>query len=63
LNTDYRELYVENFVERVLFDKPAHLRNDDFIDNLYQEIADDKANGIERETVTMYHLADLHIDL
>lgn len=62
-NTDYRELYVEDYVDRVLFDKPSILRNDDFIDNLYQEISDDKAKGIERETVTMYHLADLHIDL
>lgn len=47
----------------ILADKPESLKNDDFIDNLYQEIADDKAAGIERETISFYHLADLHIDL
>lgn len=62
-NTDFKEQRVEDYVDRILFDKPAFLKNDDYIDRLYQEIADDKANGVQRETVTVYHLADLHIDL
>jgi len=52
--TDFKELYAEDYVERILSDKPHNLRNDDFIDNLYEEIAEDKRNGVKRETVTMY---------
>lgn len=59
----YRARDLDAEVDRILADKPEHLKNDDFIDNLYQEIADDKAAGIERETISFYHLADLHIDL
>jgi len=37
--TDFKELYLEDYVERVLSDKPHFLKNDDFVDNLYEEIA------------------------
>jgi len=52
--TNFKELHVQDYVDRVLSDKPHYLREDDFIDNLYQEIADDKSKGIRRETVTLY---------
>ena len=39
-------------------DKPEMIANDDFIDNLYEEIANDPA---PRDTVSFFHLADIHI--
>ena len=38
LNTDYKPLEAEDFVQRVLFDKPKMIQNDDFIDNLYEDL-------------------------
>lgn len=58
--TDYKELKTEDDVERILFDKPIELRNDDFIDGLYDEI---QTTHESRETVKFLQLADLHIDL
>ena len=58
--TDYKELKTEDDVERILFDKPIELRNDDFIDGLYDEI---QSTQESRETVKFLQLADLHIDL
>jgi hypothetical protein len=40
-------------------DKPNKIKNDDYLDNLYKEISQDK----DRETILVYHIADLHVDL
>ena len=57
----FKEQSYEEYRDRVLADKPEFLKNDDYIDNLYQQIADDKAAGIDRPTIDFYHITDLHI--
>jgi sphingomyelin phosphodiesterase len=58
-DTDY---YVENkpedYVKKILADKPKDLANDDFVQNLYEEM---KQPG--RKTFKALHLADVHMDL
>lgn len=38
-DSDYKLLPPEDYIDRILADKPASIANDDFIDNLYAEIA------------------------
>ena len=57
---NYKKLEPHTYSERVLATKPAFLANDDFIDNMYKEIAFDKN---ERETISIIQFTDLHIDL
>lgn len=46
----------------ILSTKPDYLKNDDFVDNLYEEIK--QAGGIEsRKTITAVHISDLHMDM
>ena len=40
-NSNYNVLDPEQFIGDILADKPAIIANDDFIDNLYKEIAAD----------------------
>lgn len=37
--SEYKLLPPEDYINRILADKPASIANDDFIDNLYAEIA------------------------
>lgn len=53
---------VQEEADRILSDKPDLIKNNDYIDNLYKEIAADKLAGKDRETMTMYHFSDLHFD-
>ena len=50
---------VLDYSERVLEKKPAHLKNDDFVNKLYQKIGSDKK---KRKTLKMVHISDVHID-
>ena len=50
----------ENYIRRLIQNKPQKIKNNDFIDNLYKQINEDKK---ERETVKILHMSDLHIDL
>lgn len=60
-DTDYyKPLKIEDFTDRVLSDKPKELENDDFIQNLYKDIAKDKK---KRRTIKIAHVADAHVDL
>lgn len=60
--THYAVRSFEDDVKRILSDKPDIIKNNDFVDNLYKQIAEDKANGVERETMLLYHFSDLHWD-
>lgn len=55
----YKTLRVEDFVERVLSDKPDIIKNNDFHDKLYDQIKADKS---QRKTVKVLHLSDPHPD-
>lgn len=54
-----REIDLQTVVDSMLSRKPNSTANDDFIDNLYAEIA---ADPNERETFTAIHISDIHID-
>lgn len=49
-----------DYVHRMISEKPDIIKNNDFIDNLYEEIKNDPK---ERETIRVLHMSDLHTDL
>lgn len=52
-------LEIDDYSARVLADKPAEILNDDYQSKLYAEILSDLK---PRETFTILHLSDIHID-
>ena len=46
-------------VDKILATKPASLANDDFVDNLYAEMA---ADPKERQILRAVHISDVHLD-
>lgn len=56
----YTVLPPEDYVERVLKDKPEIIKDDDFINKQYQAIAADTS---ARKTFKMVHITDAHFDL
>lgn len=46
----------------MLASKPDSVKNDDFIDNLYKEIAADP-NREQRPTLKFVHFTDIHMDM
>eukprot|EP00345_Euplotes_harpa_P011349 CAMPEP_0168351852 /NCGR_PEP_ID=MMETSP0213-20121227/22163_1 /TAXON_ID=151035 /ORGANISM="Euplotes harpa, Strain FSP1.4" /LENGTH=514 /DNA_ID=CAMNT_0008362873 /DNA_START=374 /DNA_END=1918 /DNA_ORIENTATION=+ len=50
----------EDYIRRMMSDKPEFIKNNDYIDNLYKKIKEDKN---PRETVRILHMSDLHVDL
>lgn len=49
--------------KRILADKPDFIKDNNYINNMYKEIAEDKRAGRERETMLLYHISDLHMNL
>ena len=62
-NTHFKPMGIKNYTDRVLADKPDIIKNNDFIDRLYRPMEQDLAAGYKRETMTIYHITDLHWDL
>ena len=56
----YATLNPQDYVKRMISEKPDIIRNNDYIDKLYAEIKTDKK---ERETINILHMSDLHLDL
>jgi len=51
-----------HYADEILSSKPAIIQNDDFVDNLYKEIAEDP-NRDQRPTLKFVHFTDIHMDL
>lgn len=49
--------------KRILEDKPDFIKDNNYINQLYKEIKDDEEAGVERETILLYHVSDLHFNL
>lgn len=60
---NYELLSTESYTRRILSDKPDFIKDNNYINNLYKEIEDDRKAGRERETMLMYHFSDLHWNL
>jgi hypothetical protein len=60
-NSNYIELDPNNYVDAMLSTKPANIQNDDFIDNLYKQIAEDPKKE-SRPTLKFVHFTDIHMD-
>ena len=56
----YATLNPQDYVKRMISEKPDIIRNNDYMDKLYAEIKTDKK---ERETINILHMSDLHLDL
>ena len=54
------ELDLEKVVNNILATKPSYLDGDDYINNMYAEMA---ASGAEREIIRAVHISDVHLDL
>jgi len=59
-NQHYELLDAWEYIDRILEDKPEHIQGDDFVDNLYKEMA---ANNDARQTFKLIQMADGHLDL
>jgi hypothetical protein len=60
-NSNYIELDPNNYADQLLATKPDIIKNDDFIDNLYKQIAEDPARE-QRPTLKFVHFTDIHMD-
>jgi len=56
----YKILDPKLYIDRVLKDKPDVIKNDDYVQNLYDSI---KASDAPRKTFRMLHMTDAHFDL
>jgi hypothetical protein len=61
-NSNYTKLDENQWVDKMLSGKPLSIQNDDFVDNLYKEIAADP-NKDSRPTMKFVHFTDIHMDL
>ena len=61
-NSNYTLVDENQYVNNMLASKPLSIQNDDFIDNLYKEIAADP-NKEARPTMKFVHFTDIHMDL
>ena len=61
-DSNYVELDPFKYADQILANKPNIVKNDDFIDNLYKEIAADPKKE-ERPTLKFVHFTDIHMDL
>jgi hypothetical protein len=50
---------VESYTERVLSDKPAIIQDNDYLNQIYQQIASDP---LPRATLIAVHITDPHVD-
>jgi len=55
----YKVLDPKLFIDRVVKDKPDEIKENNFIDNLYEEITSDPH---PRETIRVLHFSDIHLD-
>lgn len=53
------KLRADDFVSRVLANKPVSIQDDDYLDTLYESFRGQTG----RDTYTILHIADWHIDL
>lgn len=58
-NPKFRTLKSADYVRDQLASKPEEIKNNDFHDNLYKEIAEDSK---KRETIKILHMSDPHLD-
>lgn len=59
-NREFTQMDPNDFISKVLTDKPKHLEDDMFVTNLHRKVA---SSNEERKTIKMAHFTDLHIDL
>jgi len=56
----YTELKASDYAEKMVSDKPAIIKDDDYVQKIYDSLAKDTK---ARTTVKLLHLADAHYDL
>ena len=56
-NPTYRHLNTTEYVQRLLQDKPTEIQDDNYINNLY-----DQVRGKNRTTFKLVHITDVHTD-
>ena len=54
-----QQIDVEDVVSDILATKPVELANDDYVDNMYEQIALDQT---PRQIIKAVHISDVHLD-
>lgn len=54
----YEKLYLKDFVDRVLSEKPSHILDNDYLNKIYREVG-----SSPRKTITAVQISDPHMDL
>ena len=77
-HSSFEPILAHDYIEEILKDKPDYLKNDDFIDNLYEKMRDDETKAkakralvnplfnveiAERKTISLIQFTDVHLDL
>ena len=55
-----QEIDLHQAVDKILSNKPAETKDDNFINNLYEQIGKSEH---ERQVLKAFHLTDIHLDL
>ncbi|CDW90552.1 ser thr protein phosphatase family protein [Stylonychia lemnae] len=56
---EYKVLKLDEYIDRILADKPELIQNDDYIENLYKYIEENEPNP---PTYKIMHMSDWHVD-
>src|SRR5205807_91748 len=59
-DVDFKILDRESYIDRVLKDKPHHIHDNEYVNNLYKSV---QSNGGPKKTFTAVHYSDAHVDL
>jgi len=49
-------------VKRIISDKPDFIKDNKYINKLYDQIDEDRRSGKQRKNMTLYHITDVHIN-
>jgi sphingomyelin phosphodiesterase len=59
-DVDFKILHHDDYIHRVLKDKPHHIQENNYLNNMYKTV---QANGGPRKTFKAVHYSDAHVDL
>lgn len=59
----FKNLPVEDFIRKILIDKPDLIKQDDFLDKIYAKISAEHVIGHRNHSYRVLSISDWHLDL
>lgn len=59
----YKVLEIADYEKKVLADKPDFIKDNNFMNRMYEDIQKDLDDGNKRDTILMYQFSDMHWNL